>query len=39
MKRHLVWWGAGILVAVAAIAWWMLRCGNTGGVCRQQRQN
>lgn len=25
MKRHLVWWGAGILVAVAAIAWWMLR--------------
>ncbi|MDI5675309.1 hypothetical protein MJL30_35760, partial [Salmonella enterica subsp. enterica serovar Anatum] len=21
MKRHLVWWGAGILVAVAAIAW------------------
>ncbi len=25
MKRHLVWWGAGILVAVAAIARWMLR--------------
>ncbi|ELY2356188.1 efflux RND transporter periplasmic adaptor subunit [Salmonella enterica] len=25
MKRHLVWWGAGILVVVAAIAWWMLR--------------
>lgn len=25
IKRHLVWWGAGIVVVVAAIAWWMLR--------------
>lgn len=25
LKRHLMWWGAGILIVVAAIAWWMLR--------------
>ena len=24
-KRHMMWWVAGILVVVAAIAWWMLR--------------
>ena len=24
-KRHVMWWGAGTLVVVAAIAWWMLR--------------
>lgn len=24
-KRHLMWWGAGVLVVVAAIAWWTLR--------------
>ncbi|TNF88923.1 biotin/lipoyl-binding protein, partial [Salmonella enterica subsp. enterica serovar Heidelberg] len=25
MKRHLVWWGAGILVAVGAVVWGVLR--------------
>ncbi|HGY2284590.1 HlyD family efflux transporter periplasmic adaptor subunit [Citrobacter braakii] len=24
-KRHVMWWGTGTLVVVAAIAWWMLR--------------
>ena len=24
-KRHMMWWVAGILVVVAAIAWWVLR--------------